>query len=471
MRRAAPRSRSPLAVALSRRRRPAQATRRGATAPYEDLDRGARHAHLAPARRRLPLPAAEGPDRPRPLQARRSPDSRAGRSASRAACATSPRYGRGAGARAPRRVSSAPRTRTAQVAAMPDSPLAPKAQEGAAAHAGPSRRRRRCPKTGDGVEQQLGALRRKLDAWGALVDALQGHAVRVPWRWSRRSGSSARPTRLVVDHRRDLEHGDETAEKALRFLIQKHADSKNLPVHVLRLGDLYADLAREYVAAHERPLAFDEDEFVGRADRALDTYHKVATWDGAKEKPEGAGALRRHGSVEERHAGALPVMRRSHSSSWLLPRRSPRARPRRRSARRGRARRRGARGARPRRRSPARSTATPAAPCATWRRSIASATPLGQRPTGLTDDIRLLAAGARADARRPPRSRCEDVLDERPRSAWSSALARHALEPRTTRPPPGRLLADDRHNRRANLVNEAIRPARACSPVPCSSPP
>ena len=89
------------------------------------------------------------------------------------------------------------------------------------------------------------------------------------------------------EHRHEIEHGDETAEKALRFLIQKHADSKNLPVYVLRLGDLYADLAREYVATNDRPLAFNEDEFVSRTDRALDTYHKVATWDGVKEKPEG----------------------------------------------------------------------------------------------------------------------------------------------------------------------------------------
>jgi hypothetical protein len=91
----------------------------------------------------------------------------------------------------------------------------------------------------------------------------------------------------VVEHRRDLEHGDETAEKALRFLIQKHADSRNLPAYVLRLGDLQADLAREYAIEHERPLGFDEDEFISRTDRALDTYHKVATWDGAREKPEG----------------------------------------------------------------------------------------------------------------------------------------------------------------------------------------
>jgi tetratricopeptide (TPR) repeat protein len=172
-----------------------------------------------------------------------------------------------------------------QVAAMAGSPLAAKAREGAArAHdfadaAG-------LPETGDGIQEELGALRRKLDAWGGLVEKYkdtpyESLALTEEERLERST------TRLVVEHRHEIEHGDETAEKALRFLIQKHADSKNLPVYVLRLGDLYADLAREYVATNDRPLAFNEDEFVTRADRALDTYHKVAVWDGVKEKPEG----------------------------------------------------------------------------------------------------------------------------------------------------------------------------------------
>jgi hypothetical protein len=173
----------------------------------------------------------------------------------------------------------------AQVAAMTDSPLAAKATEGATrsrAFADAAA----LPETGDGMEEQLGALRRKLDAWGHLVDQYKDTpygalALAEEERLERAT------TRLVVDHRRDLEQGDETAEKALRFLIQKHADSKNLPAHVLRLGDLYAEQAREYVAQHDRPLAFEEEEFVSRTDRALDTYHKVATWDGAREKPEG----------------------------------------------------------------------------------------------------------------------------------------------------------------------------------------
>ena len=273
------------------------------------------------------------------------------------------------------------------------------------------------PEDGDGVEEQLGALRRKLDAWGALVERLQGHAVRVRMALVEEERLERATTRLVVDHRRDLERGDETAEKALRFLIQKHADSKNLPGHVLRLGDLYADLAREYVAQHERPLAFDEDEFVAsRRPRARHLPQGRGLGRRTREA-RGAGALRGHGSVEERHAGALPVMRVALLAALAARRSRPRAgraddllgEAARADAR--------ARGARPLRPLAARARRRPARRRrATWRRSIASATPRGQRPTGLTDDIRLLAAGARADARRPPRRAARTLLDERPRS-------------------------------------------------------
>jgi tetratricopeptide (TPR) repeat protein len=173
----------------------------------------------------------------------------------------------------------------AEVAAISDSPLAAKASAGAERARGFADAAA-MPEGGGGVEEQLGALRAKLDAWGKLVEQHRDtpYAALALVEEERLERAT---TRLVVDHRRDLERGDETAEKALRFLIQKHADSKNLPAHVLRLGDLYADQAREYVAQHERPLVFQEDEFLSRADRALDTYHKVATWDGAREKPEG----------------------------------------------------------------------------------------------------------------------------------------------------------------------------------------
>ena len=172
-----------------------------------------------------------------------------------------------------------------QVAAMTDSPLAA-AAKGHAGRTADFAGAAGLPEDGADLDDRLGALRKKLDAYGVLVERYAG----TPYQslaLVEEERLEQRTSGLVVEHRHLLAKGDETAERALRFLIQKHAESKNLADHILRLGDLYADLAREYVITNGRPLAFKEDAFVARADRALDVYRKVATWDGSREKPEG----------------------------------------------------------------------------------------------------------------------------------------------------------------------------------------
>jgi len=142
------------------------------------------------------------------------------------------------------------------------------------------------PEDSPDLDQHLGLLKRKLDAWGKIVQQQAGTPYE-PVAMVEEERLERVAANVVVENRRILQDGPETAEHSLRFLIEKHADSKNLPSHILRLGDLYADLAREYLAEHDRPLAFDEVEFVRRTDRALETYRKVSTWDGVREKPEG----------------------------------------------------------------------------------------------------------------------------------------------------------------------------------------
>jgi hypothetical protein len=173
-----------------------------------------------------------------------------------------------------------------QVAAMRDSPLA----AAASTHAARTARfaaAAALPEDGADLDARLAGLRKKLDAFGQLVEEHAG----TPYQSlalveeERLEGLTSG---LVVEYRNLLDKGDETAERALRFLIQKHAESKNLARHILRLGDLYADFTHEYAGANAaRPLAFKEDAFIARADRALDVYRKVATWDGAPERPEG----------------------------------------------------------------------------------------------------------------------------------------------------------------------------------------
>lgn len=171
------------------------------------------------------------------------------------------------------------------VEAMPESPLrehATRHRQRAEAFASAAA----LPEDAPDLRGRLAALGRKLDAWAALVARHAGTphealALIEEERVERRAAE------LLVRHRHDLERGDETAERALRFLIEKHAESKELPAHVLALADLQATVAREWLTAHDLPLAFDEAEFCSRVDRALETYRKVATWDGAPEKREG----------------------------------------------------------------------------------------------------------------------------------------------------------------------------------------
>src|SRR5438093_1114358 len=82
----------------------------------------------------------------------------------------------------------------------------------------------------------LAALRRKLEAWGKIIERYTG----TPYELAalvEEERLERMAARQVVEHRRVLENGNEAAERSLRFLIQKHADSKNLPAHILELAD------------------------------------------------------------------------------------------------------------------------------------------------------------------------------------------------------------------------------------------
>ncbi len=144
------------------------------------------------------------------------------------------------------------------------------------------------PETGPSFDATLSALKTKLDAWAKLIEANQGKPIQT-LALVEEERLEVRAAQLIVDNRRVLPDGNASAERALRFLIEKHAESRNLSGHVLRLADFYADLTREYAATHDRTFAFDEETFTKQADRALDAYRKVATWDGAREKPEAQG--------------------------------------------------------------------------------------------------------------------------------------------------------------------------------------
>src|SRR5262249_55444018 len=80
----------------------------------------------------------------------------------------------------------------------------------------------------------------------------------------------------------------------------------------------------------------------------------------------------------------------------------------------------------------------------------------GLAPTGLTDDVRLLAAGLH-ESRDARHDAFEAVLDHAPHPVVRR-IAEYALEREDDRSAADRLLADDRHNRRATVLNDAVRP-------------
>ena len=171
-----------------------------------------------------------------------------------------------------------------RVAAHPESPLAARAKDEAVqVHAFANAAS--LPEDDPNLEHRLQLLRAKLDAWGAVVKSTAG-TPRQSLALVEEERLEEQAARLVVAYRHVLADGDGAAERSLRFLIEKHGESKRLPEHVVALGDLYAAQTREYVEAHDRPLDFDAKEFTRHCDRALDAYQKVADWDGVAEKPE-----------------------------------------------------------------------------------------------------------------------------------------------------------------------------------------
>jgi len=79
----------------------------------------------------------------------------------------------------------------------------------------------------------------------------------------------------------------------------------------------------------------------------------------------------------------------------------------------------------------------------------------GLPPTGLTDDVRYIAAGVVA-SRDEQRDALHDVLRARPDPVVRK-LAQHRLDADEAAH-ADQLLADDRHNRRAAVLNDAVRP-------------
>ncbi len=98
--------------------------------------------------------------------------------------------------------------------------------------------------------------------------------------------------RFLADVRRLYPDGDVRALAAIQQLVVTHRESKNTNSHLLALGDLYAELAIEYVQDHPpESLSFDPPHFEELVEAAARMYEAVSNQDGAAEKIEAARRL------------------------------------------------------------------------------------------------------------------------------------------------------------------------------------
>ena len=97
---------------------------------------------------------------------------------------------------------------------------------------------------------------------------------------------------FIVKNRYKLTNGVNLAIIGYNQLIEKHKESKKIYSHIIKFGNLYNTLSKEYVAEYNpRGLSFDISEFNKLAHSALDLYGIVASKDGIPEKVEAKGMI------------------------------------------------------------------------------------------------------------------------------------------------------------------------------------
>ncbi len=98
--------------------------------------------------------------------------------------------------------------------------------------------------------------------------------------------------RYFADLRKVVPEGDVRAVAEHQRVVSRHTESKNASAHLLKLADLYAELAEEYVEANPpESLHFDPVRFQELIDAASRIYEMVAHKDGTPEKIEAARRL------------------------------------------------------------------------------------------------------------------------------------------------------------------------------------
>lgn len=98
--------------------------------------------------------------------------------------------------------------------------------------------------------------------------------------------------RYFIEIRHVVPDGTLVALQELQRVATRHGASKQRLRHLLRLGNFYAELAREYLdAVPPESLRFDPAKFRELADAAIQLYELVGSHDGRAEKLEAARNL------------------------------------------------------------------------------------------------------------------------------------------------------------------------------------
>ncbi|MFQ5893330.1 MAG: hypothetical protein ACE5H5_03360 [Nitrospinota bacterium] len=139
------------------------------------------------------------------------------------------------------------------------------------------------------LPKTLEAYDRRLTAVAKLIEANRG----APYEYLAREleeQAAVERVSFMEANRNRIQNGTELVIVEYNRIIKHHEESKNVYRHILRLGNFFEKVAREYTNRHNpEGLSFDMEEFKSYADSAMGLYTMVASKDGIIEKAEAQG--------------------------------------------------------------------------------------------------------------------------------------------------------------------------------------
>lgn len=145
------------------------------------------------------------------------------------------------------------------------------------------------PSSDGSIANTLGAFDRRTKALERLIETYKGTPYEYLARELEEQAAVERASFLEANRDR-IKSGTELTIVEYNRIIKRHEESKNVYRHILRLGNFFEKLARQYASSHDpEGLSFSMEQFKSYADSAMGLYTMVASKDGIIEKAEGQG--------------------------------------------------------------------------------------------------------------------------------------------------------------------------------------